>query len=890
MPVAVGVARRAAVVLDRERDRPVLGGDGEPDRTRAGLDVAERLARRLDDEARAVVGQPAGRRGDRDLDAAGAQRRGKRRERALEVRLRRVLGLPVGEQLAHDRHRAAADGGAAAQQPAQVGLLTLLGWGDRGRLQLIGDAGELLHDAAVDLGGDPPALALQVALGAAREPLALGRLGAPATGVVPAERQLRGGERDQQRDGHREDRAPDAAGRGVDAARRVVGLDDHAAPVGEPQRQVDLNEPPAAALEAVLGAGEVADVGAHRVVVERLAEVGGQREPPADQRGGVRVDNPPGGGPDLHADDRPAEHALAHGAVELTQGMRVAIQRRRRDVLAQHALAVGDRDRARVLQRLAGGDAFEQDGADRRDDREQHGAGHGELDERRVASRSERLHRVLPGISVHVGERARRIIVPRQSMPQWDFRPRTIPVCERRRPGRVYPVPAVGTPGDGSRRYARWNWPTSCSSCSAVRASSWADAAICCVEALVCCVEADTCSEDAEDCSATAATSVMSACTCCELEAICSIAAAICSTRPFMSCTDAPSVRKASRASSTVATPSLVRSAPSSTTATARLVSAWISAISEAIEPAAACDSSASLRTSSATTAKPRPCSPARAASMAAFSASRFVCSAMPVIVATMPSICSDFAPSSRMASVACTELSRTAPMASEAWATAPAPRSATSRAAIAAAVVSCALPVLMALAVATSSEATFACSTARTWRSAPSATSLTAEAISPTARPASSDVVAICCDAAETLPADDETSPIRAARLLRLSVYADRDSTVFVRISLNARATSPTSSRPGFSISGVSGSAATVRSPWASAGMPAFMRVTQTSRSIARRSTTTRSGGTTRRVMRNAVPRAASSPGSAASMPTRRAEPSAALACATSCSRCVAT
>jgi len=61
--------------------------------------------------------------------------------------------------------------------------------------------------------------------------------------------------------------------------------------------------------------------------------------------------------------------------------------------------------------------------------------------------------------------------------------------------------------------------------------------------------------------------------------------------------------------------------------------------------------------------------------------------------------------------------------------------------------------------------------STTRTWVSAPLATSVTAEAISSIARPASPDVAAICCDAAETVPAKLETSLIVALRRVRMAL-----------------------------------------------------------------------------------------------------------------------
>ena len=80
--------------------------------------------------------------------------------------------------------------------------------------------------------------------------------------------------------------------------------------------------------------------------------------------------------------------------------------------------------------------------------------------------------------------------------------------------------------------------------------------------------------------------------------------------------------------------------------ATAPVVSAWIASTRRAMSSVARAVSSASSLTSPATTAKPLPASPARAASIVAFSASRFVCSAMLVIILTTLPICWDESPS----------------------------------------------------------------------------------------------------------------------------------------------------------------------------------------------------------------------------------------------------
>ena len=67
-----------------------------------------------------------------------------------------------------------------------------------GRLQLVGDAGEVLDDAVVQLRGDAAALGLERVLAGAGELLALALVGADAAVEEPGERELGQREGDQQ--------------------------------------------------------------------------------------------------------------------------------------------------------------------------------------------------------------------------------------------------------------------------------------------------------------------------------------------------------------------------------------------------------------------------------------------------------------------------------------------------------------------------------------------------------------------------------------------------------------------------------------------------------------------------------------------------------------------
>ena len=290
---------------------------------------------------------------------------------------------------------------------------------------------------------------------------------------------------------------------------------------------------------------------------------------------------------------------------------------------------------------------------------------------------------------------------------------------------------------------------------------------------------------------------------------MCWVAASICVTDAFTSSMPAVCSRDARLMSAMIAFTLPTAFRISSIVVPARDTSALPSrtlrldaAISSWISFAAAAERCARCRTSLATTAKPRPCSPARAASTAAFSARMLVWNAMLSITPTMPTMRVEL---SEIASIVRTTSRTTSP-----------PRDAMSDARVASALASCALSAFWrTVAVSCSMLAAACCSDAACWPAR-----IDRSRLPPAIARASCMIASVPCRTCRTTATSPSRIPFSA--FSRRSISLPRpDSTVPVRSPAAIRANESTAASIGVTIARVSARCA--NTPAISATSPAM-------------------------------------------------------------------
>ncbi len=323
--------------------------DGDLDAAR--LPVLERVADRL---ARGPVDQRgrlgAGRGGllvdlQRGVDAGGRERAQQVAQRHLQPGRVEVRRVDLDQQRAQVADALAQAGGRVVEH----GGVALVAAGARlggERREAEGDAGEILDDAVVEVGGDLAALARGGLDRAGEQRLALAVVALQAALQRPGERQLEQQQHEQPAEQRRGEGAQQPRAVGADRAEALVDLEQHLRPVWRADRRVRLQQLALRSLVPVLGLAEVAQLGLGAALAEQLLLLVAELELSADQLGDVGVEHSAVLGPQLHAHDRSGQHLAEHEVVESSQ---------RRSVAAQHAVAQPRRldDAARRLDPLA---------------------------------------------------------------------------------------------------------------------------------------------------------------------------------------------------------------------------------------------------------------------------------------------------------------------------------------------------------------------------------------------------------------------------------------------------------------------------------------------------------------------------------------------------------
>ena len=209
-------------------------------------------------------------------------------------------------------------GGAVEQRRVPVGDASLA----RRAGERKGDAGKVLDDAVMQVAGDAAALRVGGIEGLLQQSLTLTLAFAQPPGERPRDRDLDQLERDQRADRDRREALPDPGAGGGDGVVPVVSLEQQSLSAGRADREVDLEHLVERALETVLRFLEVTDLCLdHPFVRAVISSVAERVRRPLEPRL-VGVDDLALASPDLHAHERPVEHAVPHHGVDALDSCR----------------------------------------------------------------------------------------------------------------------------------------------------------------------------------------------------------------------------------------------------------------------------------------------------------------------------------------------------------------------------------------------------------------------------------------------------------------------------------------------------------------------------------------------------------------------------------------